>query len=179
LFLRAFYCLAYRKLFPYPTLIELRERRSEVSRATEFGEEVSARLSASSSFGLKEIWRLFKVFNKTKKIQVKHFAKEKAGDKGFMKPEGKDGKTDGGILEEQEKDATVLDDTKNSREERDIKRRALHALSEIGDLHERIKKYVQGLWVRDFVFQFLSSIFIWRRPASSYMYGGVCVPCSC
>ena len=96
-----------------------------------------------------------------------------------MKPEGKDGKTDGGILEEQEKDATVLDDTKNSREERDIKRRALHALSEIGDLHERIKKYVQGLWVRDFVFQFLSSIFIWRRPASSYMYGGVCVPCSC
>jgi hypothetical protein len=111
-----------------------------MTRAAEFGEEVTSRLSASSSFGLKEVWRLFKVFNKTKKSKAKHFAKVEVKAKGIFKPD-----IDGGTFEDEKQDATVLDDTKISREETDFKRMGLHILSEIGDLHERIKKYVSGV----------------------------------
>lgn len=135
--LRVFYSLIRRKVFPYPTLEELREHRSEVIRANEFGDQISARLSASS-FGVKEMWRIFKVFNKTTKAKAKSSAKEKAREKGFSPPLDEN---DASILSESE-GATVLDDTEDSQDAKDFKRVGLHILSELADLHERIKKYV-------------------------------------
>ncbi|KAE9408089.1 hypothetical protein BT96DRAFT_21652 [Gymnopus androsaceus JB14] len=53
-----------------------------------------------------------------------------------------------------------LDDTKESKQEMDMKRATLQALNELADLHERIK-----------------NIFIWRRPASSKIYGSALFFC--
>lgn len=104
-------------------------------RADEFGEEVSARLSASSS-GVRELWRLFKVLNKTKKTKAKQKVKESM-------PQPKQGETEENDEEtpvEGQEAVTVLDDTTDTKEERDLKRMVLHIMSEIADLHERIKK---------------------------------------
>ncbi|KAJ7630925.1 hypothetical protein FB45DRAFT_747715 [Roridomyces roridus] len=123
LFLRILYSLFRRKLLPYPTLAELRAHREEVDRADEFGREMSTRFSPSSPFGLTELWRLFKVFNKGKVTK--------------------------------EDSSTVLDSAEpQNSQESDFKRAILQALSEVADLHERVK-----------------NIFIWRHPAASRIYG--------
>lgn len=125
-----------RRVFSYPTLEELREHRREIERANEFGAEMSSRVSATSSSGLKEMWRLFKVANKSAKTKSKASAKEKLnGASSDMPPEDAINPT------EIAGDATVLDDSMNGEEARDLKRIALHALSEVADLHERIKKW--------------------------------------
>ncbi|KDR84978.1 hypothetical protein GALMADRAFT_233502 [Galerina marginata CBS 339.88] len=136
--------LVKRRIFPYPTLDDLRRHREEISRADEFGQQVSARLSASSS-GITEIWRLFKLLDQTRKAKLKARVKGKLNH-----------------AEEQEADntsqgqdaATVLDDSDDSEEARDVKRLGLKILQDIADIHERIR-----------------NIFIWRRPVSSRKYG--------
>ncbi|KAF8078635.1 hypothetical protein FPV67DRAFT_1465909 [Lyophyllum atratum] len=144
LLLRIFYSLVRRKIFPYPTLVELRNHRREISRAAEFGDQISDRLLASSSLGVKEMWRLFKVFNQTTKNKIKASAKATDILSG-VDDEG---------TPTQPEEVTVLDDSRDSQETRDMKRLGLEVLDEIADLHERIK-----------------NIFIWRRPASSRVYG--------
>ncbi|KAJ7487588.1 hypothetical protein B0H11DRAFT_1805241 [Mycena galericulata] len=150
LFLRIIYSLARRKIFSYPTLTELRAHRQEIDRANEFGDELSTRFSASSSLGMKELWRLFKVFNKSKKTKVKKLAKDKTNQDP---PESAVDDHD----HEQDM-STVLDSEKENPEESDVKRAVLQSLTEIADLHERVK-----------------NIFIWRRPASSKTYGIVLI----
>ncbi|KAF5385197.1 hypothetical protein D9615_001514 [Tricholomella constricta] len=144
LLLRIFYALLRRKILPYPTLTELREHRREISRATEFGEQISGRLSASSSFGLKEMWRIFKVFSKGTKNKVKVSTKATDDTSGVQQSD----------IPTLPAGLTVLDDSKDRQEARDMKRLGLHILNEIADIHERIK-----------------NIFTWRRPASSRVYG--------
>ncbi|KAJ3863072.1 hypothetical protein EV359DRAFT_43878 [Lentinula novae-zelandiae] len=142
-FLRIFYALIRRKIFTYPTLMELKQRRKQVDKANELGEEISLRLS-TSSFGLKEIWRILRIFtksNRNKSTQKANFGLNKPND-------GVD-------------DPTVLDNTKESQKETDVKRAVLLAMNDVADLHERIK-----------------NIFIWRRPASSKVYGtALCFCC--
>ncbi|TFK41171.1 hypothetical protein BDQ12DRAFT_679017 [Crucibulum laeve] len=147
LVMRIFCSLARRKLFPYPTLNELREHRQEIIRANEFGEQVSARLDTTSTFGMKEMWRLFKLFNKSKKNKVKAFAKDTGRDQAT---EGLETDEDDGALHE---DTTVLENASDGKEATDLKRVALHSMNEVADLHERVR-----------------NIFIWRRPASSRIY---------
>ncbi|KAJ6519806.1 hypothetical protein C8R45DRAFT_952783 [Mycena sanguinolenta] len=148
LFLRILYALARRRLLSYPTLAELRAHREEIDRAAEFGQELSTRFSASSVLGVKELWRIFKVFNKPKRAKVKKVAREKTRAHPPQDPQSDD------HLSEQEIN-TVLDseDVENAQEN-DVKRAVLQALAEIADFHERVK-----------------NIFIWRRPASSRIYG--------
>jgi hypothetical protein len=141
LLLRIFYSLVRRRIFPYPTLAELREHRAEIIRANEFGDEVHSRLSASSISDIKEIWRLLRVANKAK-VKAKKFV-------------GGNRKKDES-LEESVDSVTVLDDAKESEDERDIKQTALHLVNEVANLHERVK-----------------NIFIWRRPAVSKSYSVV------
>lgn len=172
LVLRIFYSLIRRKIFPYPTLAELREHRSEISRANEFGDQISARLSASS-FGVKEMWRLFKVFNKTTKNKVKHSAKEKVKEKGHAHSRSLGDLQKEDVVSEPE-DATVLDDTHDTQEVRDMKRSGLHVLNELADLHERIKKCVVPMkFIVITKLMETCSIFIWRHPSSSRTYGTV------
>jgi len=88
-----------------------------------------------------EIWRLFRVFSKPKKEKVKQMqtkAKDKAkGDTGASQKniDSKQSANDPLI-----DDATVLDDAKDDEREKDVKRTLLIVLSEIADLHERVKK---------------------------------------
>ncbi|KAJ7125590.1 hypothetical protein C8R43DRAFT_710389 [Mycena crocata] len=142
LFLRILYALVRRKLFSYPTLAELRAHRQEIDRANEFGQEMSMRFSASSTLGVKELWRLFKVFNRPKKQKVNKLARNKGRVPQGASSEG----------EEPEEISTVLDS--EDPQENDGKRALLQAMAEIADLHERVK-----------------NIFIWRRPATSRVYG--------
>ncbi|KAJ7634293.1 hypothetical protein DFH06DRAFT_1437038 [Mycena polygramma] len=151
LFLQIIYALARRKLFSYPTLAELRAHRQEIDRAAEFGEQLSTRFLASSSFGAKELWRLFKVFNKSKKTKIQKAASSKTRDPVPLVDEQDP---------DQEEISTVLDSDERTEtaQENDVKRALLQMLSEIADLHERVK-----------------NIFIWRRPASSQTYGMVLI----
>ncbi|KAF7339482.1 RNA cytidine acetyltransferase [Mycena sanguinolenta] len=147
LFLRILYALARRRLLSYPTLAELRDHREEIERAAEFGQELSTRFSASSVLGVKELWRIFKVFNKPKRAKVKKVAREKTRAHPPQDPLSDD------QISEQEVN-TVLDSEDENAQENDIKRAVLQALAELADFHERVK-----------------NIFIWRRPASSRIYG--------
>jgi hypothetical protein len=151
LFFRIFYAIIRRKIFPYPTLQELRKRRKEVARANVFGDAVQARLTPSSPFGLQELWRIFKVFNKPKVDKVKKVVKDKGKD---MEAKNKDKamKPDENVEGEVKSDpvgqapqeaATVLDDSKDTNQEKDTKRAILETLNSIADLHERIKKQVE------------------------------------
>ncbi|KAJ7038215.1 hypothetical protein C8F04DRAFT_1089928 [Mycena alexandri] len=153
LFLRILFALARRKIFSYPTLAQLRAHRQEIDRANEFGQEISTRFSASSSLGVKELWRIFKVFNKPKKAKVKKLAKDKK--RNPAPPQ--DPLLDSDLGSEPEM-STVLDseEAKDISNENDFKRAIVQTFAEIADLHERVK-----------------NIFIWRRPASSRIYGMV------
>lgn len=156
LILRILYSLVRRRLWPYPTLAELRDHRRQVIRANEFSEQISDRLSASSTFGMKEIWRLIKVFNSAKKKKVKGYAKDMVEHTTEVPHD--DTHTD--PQDDAPEAAIVLDDTKDSADAKDFKRAGLHVLGEIADLHERIKKYApptEGIEVADL--------------ASAYFYG--------
>jgi GRAM domain-containing protein 4 len=60
LLVRLLWSLFRRRLLPYPTLQDLRQRRREVARAEKFGERISDRLSSTSKFGVKEAWKIAK-----------------------------------------------------------------------------------------------------------------------
>ncbi|KAJ7071042.1 hypothetical protein C8F01DRAFT_1108817 [Mycena amicta] len=142
LVLRILYSLLRRKIFPYPTLTELIARREEIDRSNEFGREVTARFSATSSLGIRELWRLFKVFNKPKKAKAKPLVDSNV-----------DGDFHESLLDQEA--ATVLDSDKlkESSQENDVKRVLVKVFADLAELHERVK-----------------NIFIWRRPASSRSY---------
>jgi len=148
LFLRIFYAIIRRKIFPYPTLQELRQRRKEVARANVFGDAVQARLTPSSPFGIQELWRIFKVFNKPKVDRAKNVVKDKGKDREGVDnttrvmPDGiggQDQNSESGALPAEET-ATVLDDSKDIKRDKDAKHVILQTVGDIADLHERIKK---------------------------------------
>jgi GRAM domain-containing protein 4 len=120
---RILYSLLRRRIFPYPTLEELRQRRGERERAEIFGGVLSSRLNASSSVGVKELWRIYKVVHKGKRTKIK---------KAFNKSQPN--------LTDAPDEATVLDDEVETQQERDVKRLVLLILNGFADLHERLKK---------------------------------------
>jgi GRAM domain-containing protein 4 len=121
--LRILYALIHNRILPHPTLSELRRHRKEVRRADEFGKEIQARLSSSSILEIKEVWRMFSLYRRAKKARSK------------IRPEE--------LTKDEPDDPTVLDEPEASKDEQDIKRAVLRVTTEIADLHERIKKYVQ------------------------------------
>lgn len=124
---------------PYPTIDELRERLHEVDRANKLGDAVSSRLSASSSFGVRDMWRLFRIVNKPLSKPRKSKAKKaSAAQHGSQSPpESIDYSA---TIDAINVEPTVLDDETESQEERDIKRLGLHILNAVADFHERMKK---------------------------------------
>lgn len=133
LIIRAAISLLRRRLFPYPTLEDLRRHREDVSLASDFGQQVSDRLSASS-FGITETYRLFKLIGQTQRNILKGKAKEK-----FRKTNGSSSDVQADISSQQ--GTTILDDPEDSEETKDLKRIGLQLLNDIADLHERIRKY--------------------------------------
>lgn len=131
LFSRILFALLRRKILPYPTLQELRERRQEVAKAEELGDQLQTRLSTPSS-GIMEAWRLFRVVAKSNKQKLKH-QKEKVKGKEPMK-------SDSAISLLGPNEDTVHDEPNESQEDKDVKRDVLHLLSDFADFHERLKK---------------------------------------
>ena len=127
--LRIIFALLRRRIFPYPSLQDLREHRAEILAAEEFGDQVSARLSASSS-GMTEIWRIVKIFDNSKKSKVKKFKEKLKSSESLSENLGTDGE-----------EATVLDDPEDCEGDKDVKRAILHILDDIADMHERVRKY--------------------------------------
>lgn len=134
LVLRVLVSLFKRRIFPYPSIEDLRRHREEVLHADEFGEQVSARLSMKAS-SVKEIWRLFKLFDQTTKNKAKSSTKESLADNGKQKASDEHANS-----LNNETDATTLDAVDDAEEVQDFKRMGLHILEELADLHERIRK---------------------------------------
>ena len=111
---------------------DLRRHREEVIHADKFGDQVSARLSATSS-GVEEFLYLFKLFKESRKKS----AKQKAKDMYFADPTEEIGE-----VPLEERDTTVPEDTVDRQVAADIKGIVLYALNEIADLHERVRKCV-------------------------------------
>lgn len=131
--LRVLFALIKRWIFPHPSLEDLRRHREEVIRANEFGDQVSARLSAPSSTDVTEVVHLFKLLKKRRNKT----AKQKAKDVNSAHPTEEIG--DAPL---RERDMAVPEDTVDKEEAADVKRTAIYALNEIADLHERVKKCV-------------------------------------
>jgi GRAM domain-containing protein 4 len=131
LVLRIFLALLNRRIFSHPSLEDLRRHREEIICANEFGDQVSARLSASST-DVTEVIHLFKLL----KERRNKTAKQKAKDKNSAH------RTEEiGDVPLRERDMSVPEDT-DKEEAADIKRIAIYALNEIADVHERVKKCV-------------------------------------
>lgn len=135
LLLRVLYSLVRRKLHPYPSLDELRAHRTRIDRSHTFGAMLSARLAATPSLGVEDMWHLFKDYKHTRKL--KKAAKEAAA-------KGDDGKADDAASmhsiaaeKPEEKPEDPLEDIKDE----DLKRLGLFVLCEVADLLERIKKW--------------------------------------
>jgi GRAM domain-containing protein 4 len=132
LVLRVIFALLKRRIFSHPSLEDLRRHREEVICANEFGDQVSARLSAPST-DVTEVIYLFKLFEKRRNKAAKQKAKdmnpthptEEVGDAPLREP-----------------DMAVPEDTVDKEKAADIKRFAIYTLNEITDLHERVKKCV-------------------------------------
>jgi hypothetical protein len=136
LVLRILVSLLKRRIFPYPSVQDLRRHREEVLRADEFGEQVSARLSMKAS-SVKEIWRLFKLFDQTTKNKAKSSTKESLANNGKQKPSDEHTSSFNN-----ETDTTTLETVDDAEAVQDTKRMGLHILEELADLHERIRKFV-------------------------------------
>ncbi|OCH96109.1 hypothetical protein OBBRIDRAFT_809339 [Obba rivulosa] len=141
-FLVVLYNLSRRKLFPYPTLAELREHRRELDRAEGFSSALAGILVSSSHVEIRDVWRVFRNIKHARKL------KEAANLRNAHKDIGIDTQVDSrpqtDVFEKQEK----------AMENSNMKRTALFYLSELADLLERMR-----------------NIFLWRQPAASFKYG--------
>jgi hypothetical protein len=115
-------------MHPYPSLAQLREHRGHIDKASEFGEELQARLTASTPFGLLDAWKTLRVYNKKKpKVKGKHHD-DSASIIG----------TETAVTEG---DTTAVEGSGEGAHERDsIKALCLEALCELVDGLERLKK---------------------------------------
>ena len=130
--LRIIFALLKRRFFPHPSLKDLRRYQEEIIRSNEFGDQVSARLSATSTEA-SEVIHLYKLFTKRRNKTAKQKAKD-------MNPTNSSEEIGDAPLKEG--DMAVPEDTVDKEEAADIKKIAIYALNEIADLHERVKKCV-------------------------------------
>jgi hypothetical protein len=121
--LRILWSLIRRRLYPYPTLAQLRERRKEIAKAEEFGEGLSSRLTKTSKFGVRDAWKIFQDFRSTSGMNLgpEHPEVLSAEDSVFEIP------TVEALLEDTPSEQTLL-------------MLVLVMLNAVADLHERVRK---------------------------------------
>jgi GRAM domain-containing protein 4 len=124
---RILWSLVKRRLFPYPTLAQLRERRAEVERAEKFGDRISYRLASTSKFGVKDAWKIAKDFRSRSNVNLASKSKDPAPDESANEQNAKEERVK--IAEEE----WVLED---------LQRILLRFVNEVADLHERVRKWV-------------------------------------
>ncbi|KAF9654351.1 hypothetical protein BDM02DRAFT_138295 [Thelephora ganbajun] len=137
------YVLLYRRMHPYPSLAQLREHRGQIDKASEFGEELQARLTAATPFGVLDAWKTLKVYNKNRVRKAKEKIKQSDDAASVMSAETVI--TDNDIL--------VVDDSVEKTHEQDVKALGLEALCELADGLERLK-----------------NLFLWRKSSVSYSF---------
>lgn len=91
----------------------------------------------SSPFGLTEIWRIFKVFNKPKVDKAKE---TRDALKDTSSPKGKGKSKEPSSQNTTTQASTVLDGPDESSKDGDIKSSILQAMADMADIHERVKK---------------------------------------
>ena len=127
------YILLDRRMHPYPSLAQLREHRGHIDKASEFGEELQARLTGTTPFGLLDAWETLKVYNKSKIHKAKDKVKQSGDTASVM--------SDGAVVTDS--DITATDDPAGKSQEQDLKALGLEALCELVDGLERLKKCVE------------------------------------
>ena len=120
-------------MHPYPSLAQLREHRGHIDKASEFGEELQARLTGTTPFGLLDAWETLKVYNKSKIHKAKDKVKQSGDTASVM--------SDGAVVTDS--DITATDDPAGKSQEQDLKALGLEALCELVDGLERLKKCVE------------------------------------
>jgi hypothetical protein len=148
--LRVIWSLVRRRLFTYPTLKELRERREEIIRSEEFGGTLAARLTKTSRFGVKDAWKIFRDFRTLSDMNI-----------GSEKEKGKEAV---GPPDDENSDIPV------TPSDQELLKFALKFLNAFADVHERARKYGTSFCYKIRSDSFFS-IFLWRRPDASKRYG--------
>jgi hypothetical protein len=129
LILRVMWSLIRRGLYPYPTLAELRQRRKEIARSKEFGESITARLTKTSKFGVRDAWKVFQDFRSLSDVNI-----------GMGSTEGNPPAPSTRVLD---RDLGITEAAlKESPSEQDLLMIALLFLNAVADVHERIRKRV-------------------------------------
>lgn len=128
--------LVKRKVFLYPSIEELHRHREQVIDANTFGRQVSDRFSVPSS-GLKDIWHLFRLIESSRKRKLA--SKVGKGKISANQPSPTLEDPQGSKLAAE---PIILDNDPKDQHEQDLKRAIVLILSEIADLHERLRKYV-------------------------------------
>lgn len=119
-------------MHPYPSLEQLREHRGNIDKATEFGEELQAKLTSTTSFGLFDVWKTFRVYNKSRVQKAKEKMKQSDDAASVISIETTTADDD-----------IVEGDSGERSREYEIKALGLEALCELVDGMERFKKYVK------------------------------------
>lgn len=127
------YVLLDRRIHQYPSLAQLREHRGHIDKASEFGDELQARLTANTPFGLFDAWKTLKVYNKSKIRKAKDKVKLSDDAASVMS----------GAAVAADSDVATADDSEEKSSEQDLKALGLEGLCELVDGLERLKKYVE------------------------------------
>lgn len=142
-----------RGIFPYPSLEDLKEHHRRVSEANEFSDQVSHKISPSSTLDIKEMWRLYRLASSD---WQKRFRTPKPQSPGALNANARASRSslhlNRSSIDSNESgsesvnaapdDATILDDPEETKETLELKRYALHAFTEVADFYERARKYV-------------------------------------
>ncbi|KAF8622483.1 hypothetical protein AX15_006999 [Amanita polypyramis BW_CC] len=120
-FLRILYSLIRRRIFSYPSYIELQEYHQRLDKAAEIGDDLSARLT-STTFGIRDIWKLYKHYVKP--------AKRSKGMDGSQVTANNVGLDQG---------TPMPDEAEERRRSIGMKSEILYSLNLIADFHERVK----------------------------------------
>lgn len=132
-FLAVLYHLLRRKLLPYPTLAELRERRREVDHAVSFGTSVANLLVSSSNVEVRDIWQVFRETRHVRRLRETARLSNARPLEGMVAT-GPQERSQGAI-DSSERQERALEDA-------GVKRNLLLCLSEVVDLLERTRKWV-------------------------------------
>lgn len=127
------YALLDQKMHPYPSLEQLREHRGHIDKASEFGEEVQARLTTTSPFGLFDTWRTLRVYKKSKVRKAKEKSKQSDDAASIMSVE----------TAATDNDIAPVDDSAENTQGYGVRALGLEVLCELVDALERLKKCVE------------------------------------
>ncbi|KAL7285329.1 hypothetical protein ACG7TL_000424 [Trametes sanguinea] len=133
------YRLIRRKVYPYPSLDELRAHRIRIDRSQTFGSTLSARLAASPSIGVRDMWDLFKDHRRARKLK-KEKSHKHGGSASEEKVEASDTASVHSVATERPEENDEGPTEEVDVKEEDLKRLGLSILNEVADLLERVKK---------------------------------------